>query len=76
MPLESIHPVNREVKWLLKSYINNMISMTDNKSYKADARYIIKETLKSLPETERLAMEAKTLACARRSTCTLSTIKT
>ena len=45
-----------------------------NASYNIGARYIIREILKSLPETERLAMEAKVPACARRSTCTLSTL--
>ena len=45
-----------------------------NASYNIGARYIIREKLKALPETERLAMEAKVPACARRSTCTLSTL--
>ena len=45
-----------------------------NAAYNIGARYIIRETLKSLPERERLAMEAKVPACARRSTCTLSTL--
>lgn len=43
-------------------------------SYNIGARYYIREILKSLPETERLAMEAKVPACAKRSTCTLSTL--
>ena len=43
-------------------------------SYNIGARYYIREILKSLPATERLAMEAKVPACARRSTCTLSTL--
>jgi hypothetical protein len=45
-----------------------------NASYNIGARYIIREIIKSLPETERLAMEAKVPSCARRSTCTLSTL--
>ena len=45
-----------------------------NASYNIGARYIIREKLKTLPEKERLAMEAKEPACARRSTCTLSTL--
>ena len=45
-----------------------------NASYNIGARYIVREKLKSLPETERLAMEAKVPSCARRSTCTLSTL--
>ena len=43
-------------------------------AYNIGARYYIREILKSLPETERLAMEAKIPACAKRSTCTLSTL--
>lgn len=43
-------------------------------SYNIGARYYIREILKSLPATERLAMEAKVPACAKRSTCTLSTL--
>ena len=45
-----------------------------NAVYNIGARYIIREKMKSLPETERLAMEAKEPSCARRSTCTLSTL--
>ena len=46
-----------------------------NAAYNIGARYIIREKLKSLPERERLAMEAKEPALARRSTCTLSTLR-
>ena len=46
-----------------------------NAAYNIGARYIIREKLKSLPERERLAMEAKDPALARRSTCTLSTLR-
>ena len=45
-----------------------------NASYNIGARYFIREILKSLPERERLAAEAKVPASARRSTCTLSTL--
>ena len=45
-----------------------------NASYNIGARYFIREILKSLPERERLALEAKDPAAARRSTCTLSTL--
>ena len=45
-----------------------------NAAYNIGARYFIREILKSLPETERLAMEAKVPSCAKRSTCTLSTL--
>ena len=45
-----------------------------NASYNIGARYYIREIIKSLPERERLALEAKVPAAARRSTCTLSTL--
>ena len=45
-----------------------------NATYNIGARYFIRTLLKSLPATERLAMEAKVPACAKRSTCTLSTL--
>ena len=45
-----------------------------NASYNIGARYFIREYLKSLPETVRLDMQAKVPACAKRSTCTLSTL--
>lgn len=45
-----------------------------NAAYNIGARYFIREILKSLPETERLALEAKVPPCAKRSTCTLSTL--
>ena len=45
-----------------------------NASYNIGARYYIREIIKSLPETERLGVEAKVPECTRRSTCTLSTL--
>ncbi|MCQ2501886.1 MAG: transposase [Lachnospiraceae bacterium] len=45
-----------------------------NASYNIGARYYIREHLKSLPEKERLGIEAKVPQCTRRSTCTLSTL--
>lgn len=45
-----------------------------NASYNIGARYFIGQYIKSMPETVRLAMEAKVPACAKRSTCTLSTL--
>lgn len=45
-----------------------------NASYNIGARYFIRTLLKSLPATERLALEAKVPSCAKRSTCTLSTL--
>ena len=43
-------------------------------SYNIGARYFIREILKSLPVTLRLDMEAKVPSCAKRTTCTLSTL--
>lgn len=43
-------------------------------SYNIGARYFIREHLKSLPATARLDIEAKVPQCAKRSTCTLSTL--
>ena len=45
-----------------------------NAAYNIGARYYIREHIKSLPETERLAVEAKVPSCAKRSTCTLSSL--
>ena len=45
-----------------------------NATYNIGARYFIREILKSLPETERLDVEAKVPACSKRNTCTLSTL--
>ncbi len=45
-----------------------------NASYNIGARYFIRETLKSLPVTARLRIEAKVPQCCKRSTCTLSTL--
>ena len=43
-------------------------------SYNIGARYFIREILKSLPAKARLDVEAKVPQCAKRSTCTLSTL--
>jgi len=43
-------------------------------SYNIGARYFIREIVKSLPETVRLALEAKVPQVAKRSTCTYSTL--
>jgi len=43
-------------------------------SYNIGARYFVREILKSLPETARLGIEAKVPQCAKRITCTLSTL--
>lgn len=45
-----------------------------NASYNIGARYFIREILKSIPVTEWQRMEAKVPSCAKRSTCTLSTL--
>ncbi len=43
-------------------------------AYNIGARYFIREILKSLPETARLGIEAKVPQCAKRTTCTFSTL--
>ena len=43
-------------------------------SYNIGARYFIREILKSLDESSRLAIEAKVPQSAKRSTCTFSTL--
>jgi IS605 OrfB family transposase len=43
-------------------------------SYNIGARYFIREILKSLPAKVRLGIEAKVPQCAKRTTCTLSTL--
>ena len=43
-------------------------------SYNIEARYLIREILKSLDESSRLAIEAKVPQSAKRSTCTFSTL--
>ena len=43
-------------------------------SYNIGSRYFVREILKSFPEKERMALEAKVPQAAKRSTCTLSTL--
>ena len=43
-----------------------------NASYNIGARYFIRHLLKTVTETQRLALEAKVPQVAKRSTCTLS----
>lgn len=45
-----------------------------NASYNIGARYFIREHLKSVSATERQRIQAKVPECAKRSTCTLSTL--
>ena len=45
-----------------------------NATYNIGSRYFVRELLKTLPVTERQRIEAKVLGCAKRSTCTLSTL--
>ncbi len=45
-----------------------------NATYNIGARYFIREILKSLSETIRLGILAKVPECAKRSTCTLSSL--
>ena len=45
-----------------------------NATYNIGSRYFVRELLKSLPVRERQRIEAKVPGCAKRSTCTLSTL--
>lgn len=45
-----------------------------NASYNIGARYFIRELLKTVSVTEQQCIEAKVPECAKRSTCTLSTL--
>ncbi len=45
-----------------------------NATYNIGSRYFVRELLKTLPVTERQRIEAKVPGCAKRSTCTLSTL--
>lgn len=45
-----------------------------NASYNIGARYFVREIVKSLPVTEGQRVTAKVPGCAKRSTCTLSTL--
>jgi|GEM_PF-6838535 hypothetical protein len=45
-----------------------------NASYNIGSRYFVREILKSLPVTEGQRIQAKVPGCAKRSTCTLSTL--
>ncbi|MGN0072279.1 MAG: hypothetical protein ACI36W_00500 [Coriobacteriales bacterium] len=45
-----------------------------NASYNIAARFLVREILKSLPETARLGMQAEVPACSKGTTATLSTL--
>ena len=45
-----------------------------NATYNIGARYFIRELLKTVPVTEQQYIAAKVPECAKRSTCTLSTL--
>lgn len=45
-----------------------------NASYNIGSRYFVREILKSLPVTDGQRIRAKVSGCAKRSTCTLSTL--
>ena len=51
--------------------INAAFTVSD---YNIAARFFVRETLKSLPETARLGMQAKVPACSKGTTATLSTL--
>ena len=45
-----------------------------NAAYNIGSRYFVREIIKSLPVTEGQRIQAKIPGCAKRSTCTLSTL--
>ena len=62
-----------ETPYALMEFPNGKIYNADlNASYNIGARYFIRYILKTVTETQRLALEAKVPQVAKRSTCTLS----
>ena len=70
-------PVERGIQgnYSICKFQNGKIYNCDlSASYNIGARYFVREILKSLPETVRLDTEAKAPECAKRTTCTFSTL--
>ena len=62
-----------ETPYALMQFSNGKTYNADlNASYNIGARYFIRHLLKTVTETQRLALEAKVPQVAKRSTCTLS----
>ena len=65
--------ITPETPYALMEFPNGKIYNADlNASYNIGARYFIRHILKTVTETQRLALEAKVPQVAKRSTCTLS----
>lgn len=65
--------ITPETPYALMEFPSGKIYNADlNASYNIGARYFIRHTLKTVTETQRLALEAKVPQVAKRSTCTLS----
>lgn len=65
--------ITPETPYALMEFPSGKIYNADlNASYNIGARYFIKHLLKTVTETQRLALEAKVPQVAKRSTCTLS----
>ena len=65
--------ITTETPYALMKFPSGKIYNADlNASYNIGARYFIRNILKTVTETQRLALEAKVPQVAKRSTCTLS----
>ena len=65
--------ISKETPYSIIQFASGKFYNADlNASYNIGARYWIRHHLKPVPETERLALEAKVPQVAKRSTCTLS----
>ena len=65
--------ITPETPYALMEFPNGKTYNADlNASYNIGARYFIRHILKTVTETQRLALEAKVPQVAKRSTCTLS----
>lgn len=65
--------ITPETSYAIMEFSNGKTYNADlNASYNIGARYFIRRILKTVTETQRLALEAKVPQVAKRSTCTLS----
>ena len=65
--------ISKETPYSIIQFASGKIYNADlNAAYNIGARYWIRHHLKSVPETERLVLEAKVPQVTKRSTCTLS----
>lgn len=67
--------INQNTSYSICRFATGKVYNCDlNAAYNIGARYFVRELLKSCSETKRLGIEAKVPQCAKRSTCTLSTL--